>query len=304
MIDANKLSGFIERVEGDHRPITADVFLTDFCNNRCGYCRFSHKTGKYISAKDFSALLPRLLDLGIKGVILTGGGEPTIDPDFEGICWQLEAARVPYGINTNFNKPVFVAPAFLKISIDEGRRDKYTASRGVDALEKVLDNIRQYIDWKGKNGVSTRVGVQCVTRNPEQVLEFYTAVRELAVNYIQFRPVELRTGQLDYRAVCDAVDALARKDGRITKSFKYGFANWRPERCFANWSTITVNPDFSVPYCCARPDEIVGTIWDDDILERLRDHAPDMALCETPCRLTGANAYVMQYRNDGDRYFV
>lgn len=304
MIDANKLSGFIERVEGDFRPVTADVFLTDYCNNHCGYCRFSHKTGKYISAETFAALLPRLLNLGVKGIILTGGGEPTINPDFDEICGMLERDGVPYGINTNFNVLHKVAPRFLKISIDEGTAGAYKNSRGVDAFDKVLANVRKYLEWKHANGVQTRVGVQCVTKSVEQAMQFYTAVRELAVNYIQFRPVELRAGQLDYRDICEAVDSLARKDGRITKSFKYGFARWRPSECFANWSTITINPDLGVPYCCARPDEVVGNIFDPDILAKLRAYKPDMALCETPCRLTGANAYIMQYRNDGDRYFV
>lgn len=304
MIDANKLSGFIERVEGDFRPVTADVFLTDYCNNRCGYCRFSHRTGKHITAEQFDVLLGRLLELGVKGVILTGGGEPTINPDFEKICRMLEERGIVYGINTNFNVLHFVAPAFLKISIDEGTPAKYKAARGVDGLGKVLDNIAQYTEWKSRNGVKTRVGVQCVTTTTEQLMDFYTAVRGLDVDYIQFRPVELRSGQIDYSAICAAVDSIAGKDNRVTKSFKYGFSTWRPAECFAHWSAICVTPECEVLYCCHRPDEIVGSIFDHDILEKLRNYKPDMALCETPCRLTGANAYVMQYRNDGDRYFV
>lgn len=304
MIDANKLSGFIERVEGDHRPVTADIFLTDYCNNHCGYCRFAHKTGKYIDYDSFAVLLPRLRELGVKGIILTGGGEPTIDPDFKRICDLLEAEGVTYGINTNFNVLHYVAPAFLKISIDEGERGAYKTARGVDALDRVLDNIRKYTDWKGRNGIKTRVGVQCVTANTEQVMRFYAAVRGLDVTYIQFRPIEVREGQRDYSAICAAVDSLAAKDDRVTKSFKYGFATWRPDTCYAHWSAICVTPDLRVLYCCARPDEVVGSIFDDDILDRLAAYRPDMSLCETPCRLTGANAYVMQYRNDGDRYFV
>lgn len=304
MIDANKLSGFIERVEGDHRPVTADVFLTDFCNNHCGYCRFSHKTGKYIDAPTFANLLERLLSLGVKGIILTGGGEPTIDPDFPEICRTLEDRGVTYGVNTNGNVLHYIAPAFLKVSIDEGVPAKYKAARGVDALGRVLENVRKYTDWRDRNGIATRVGVQCVTTTPEQVMEFYEAIRKLDVNYIQFRPVEVQRDQRDYSAICDAVDALARKDYRITKSFKYGFATWRPERCYAHWASICVTPDLGVLYCCARPDEVVGNIFDDDILDKLAAYKPDMSKCETPCRLTGANAYVMQYRNDGDRYFV
>ena len=304
MIDANKLSGFIERVEGDRRPVTADVFLTDYCNNRCGYCRYSHATGNYINYEQFVALLPRLLSLGVKGVILTGGGEPTINPDFGRICALLESKGVRYGVNTNWNVMHEIAPTYLKISIDEGTREGYLRARGADAFDKVIGNINKYNEWRARNGVKTRVGVQCVTTSVGQVMSFYAAVCGLTVDYIQFRPIEVRDGQLDYASICNAVDALAAKDDRVTKSYKYGFARWRPSKCYANWSAICVTPQMGVLYCCARPDEIVGNIFDDDILQKLEGYRADMAKCETPCRLTGANAYVMQYRNDGDRYFV
>jgi len=304
MIDSNKLSGFIERVEGDFRPVTADIFLTDFCNNSCGYCRYNHKTGKYIHFEDFVALTAKLQEIGVKGFILTGGGEPTINPDFEKICSHLEQKGIPYGINTNFNFLRYIAPVFLKVSIDEGTPEGYFKTRGVNAFEKVLDNIRKYIEWKNANGKKTRVGVQCVTTNPAQALDFYAAVKSLDVNYIQFRPVEMQSQQYDYSAICDAVDSLASKDARVIKSYKYGLSTWRPKECFAYWSAICVTSELNVIYCCHRPDEIIGNVFDADLLQKLREYRPDMSKCETPCRLTGANAYVMQYRKDGDRYFI
>ena len=304
MIDSNKLSGFIERVEGDHRPVTADVFLTDFCNNHCRYCRFSHKSGKYIKSQDFTLLADRLLELGVKGIILTGGGEPTINPDFDAICQFLQERGIPYGINTNFNVLKYVSPVFLKISIDEGSSEGYLNTRGVNAFDTVLENIKKYLTWKRHNGITTRVGVQCVTTSVRQVLDFYTAVRELDVDYIQFRPVESRVQTIDYSPILASLDSLIQKDNRIVKSYKYGFAQWRPQECFAYWSAMCITPELKVIYCCHRPDDVIGSVFDEDILEKLKNHKPYMRDCETPCRLTGANAYVMQYRNDGDRYFV
>ena len=34
-INGSKLMFHPERVAGDHRPITADVFLNNYCNNNC-----------------------------------------------------------------------------------------------------------------------------------------------------------------------------------------------------------------------------------------------------------------------------
>ena len=34
-IAGDKMVAHIGRVAGDHRPITADIYLTNYCNNRC-----------------------------------------------------------------------------------------------------------------------------------------------------------------------------------------------------------------------------------------------------------------------------
>ena len=300
MIDNHKLSGFIERVEGDFRPITADVFLTDYCNNKCSYCRFSHESGKYMSFSEFVKVSERLLELGVKGIILTGGGEPTINPDFEKICRWLKENKIAFGVNTNFNRLIVTEPKFLKVSLDEGNAEDYKKWRGVDAYRKVLTNIEQY----AAAHPAVRVGVQCVTRTKEQVRAFYDAVKDLGVWYIQFRPIEICGKHIDYTDIISEIDKIAEKDKRIIKSYKFDFVDWEVEKCWANWAAITVQADGRVLYCCHRPDDVVGSIFDEDILKKLQEYFPDMSKCEIPCRLTGANWYVYNYLNDGDRYFV
>ena len=56
--------------------------------------------------------------MGVQGFILTGGGEPTINPDFEKIAGWLTENDFQWGINTNFNKLVKVKPNYLKVSLD------------------------------------------------------------------------------------------------------------------------------------------------------------------------------------------
>ena len=37
-IMGNKMLAHLDRIVGEHKPITADIFLNNFCNNRCPYC--------------------------------------------------------------------------------------------------------------------------------------------------------------------------------------------------------------------------------------------------------------------------
>ena len=78
---------------------------------------------------DFVKYVQILLNLGVKGIILTGGGEPTLNPDFDKIAAYLEENKIPYGINTNFNVLKKIAPKYLKISLDASNADEYAEVR-------------------------------------------------------------------------------------------------------------------------------------------------------------------------------
>ena len=78
-IAGDKMLAHIGRVAGDHRPITADIFLTNYCNNRCPYCtyrRWDLEGGAYsMTLAEFKTYAERLRALGVLGFILTGGGD-------------------------------------------------------------------------------------------------------------------------------------------------------------------------------------------------------------------------------------
>lgn len=307
MITGNKIFHFYDRINGDKRPITADIYLTDFCNNSCAYCRFGKRTGRGMDLQTFERVYERLLELGVRGFILTGGGEPTINPDFDKITKFLEGENARYGINTNFNVYREMKPTFVKISIDEGGSAEYREMRGVDALWKVTENIKRYRKFLERENAATKVGIQCVTRSVEQAVRFYGYVcRELwdFVDYIQFRPIERVWKNIDYEEILQFVENLTKNDTKVTRSIKYDFVKFSPPECLANWAAITVDVDGTVHYCCNRPDLKVGSIFDEDILKKKAGIRPDMSKCEKPCRLTGPNVSLYNFHDDREIFFI
>lgn len=303
MIRDNKLTHYIDRILYSQKPITADIFLTDFCNNKCVYCRYAHtRSGKYITFEQFKKYGEALLKLGVKGFILTGGGEPMINPDFEKITTWLEEQGIDYGINTNINTLHYCKPNFLKVSLDTGDRETYKKIRGVDTLNNVLQNLQLFIDWKLLNSPQTKIGLQCMTTKVEQVLDFYEAIKDFQVDYIQFRPFETQGDNLEYKDIVYEIENI--KDPRIIKSYKYDLIGFKPQSCIGNWSVITIDVDGNVPYCCHKPDSIVGHILDKDILNKKRLYQNDMKTCETPCRLSGANKYLSEFKIENDIHFL
>lgn len=307
-ITSSKLAFWHNRIPtNSQRPITADVFLTDFCNNKCHYCRYGHESGGYMPFEDFKRYVVRLQSLGVKGIILTGGGEPTINPDFDKITAWLEECGIDHGINTNFVKYVECKPRYLKISIDAGDEEEYCKLRGVDKFGQVVENLQRYLKWRDEVGADTNVIIQCLPTSKEQAERFYRAFKDVPGVSLQFRPFEGQNPVIspaETDEVVNYISNIARAGKNVGKSFKFDMMGKRFSKCYANWSVVCLRHDGMVLYCCHRPDAVIGHIMEDGILDRKASFEVDMAKCDVPCRLSGANAYLESLITERDRNFV
>ena len=304
MISDNKLIYNMENVRRG-LPITADIFLTNYCNNRCGYCAYGRwkelqTEPRYMRAADFEKYMYRLLDLGVKGMILTGGGEPTVNPDFTQIVKTLESNGVNYGINTNFNRYCYMEPVFAKISVDAWDRASYKAIRGVDNFEAVVENVRRYRRELKQAGARTQLVVQCVGKSWMESAEFRTYWKSEDVDKIDIRPVESTPGEYYNQPDNEKERQLIMsylaniKDERLVLNYKFGAVRRRFPSCVANSTQIAINERGEVMYCCHKPYEIVGHVMDEDILEKKQEYFTNIAKCDVPCRLTAPNEMMLK----------
>ena len=310
-INDSKILGYMDRILFDNRPITADIFLTNYCNNNCPYCTYKRwqlpKDSKSVLFDDFVTYANRLKELGVLGFILTGGGEPTVAEDFDAIANYLEETKMPYGINTNFNLLKFIKPNYLKVSLDAWDEDSYEHKRGCRRYNQVRDNIKEYAIWKKTNNVKTSLGIQLLACSSDEVYNFYNANKDLDVDYIVIRPVESTDGEYyakDFQnenrvnSIISAIESLKKFDKRIVLNYKWTMLHERFDSCLANWSQLAVNEYGEVMYCCHKPYEIVGHIMEKDILEKKAKFKTIMGMCDIPCRLTGPNCAVSNISNN------
>lgn len=305
MISNNKMIYNLENIV-ENKPITADLFLTNFCNNNCQYCtykRWNLPTGnKYVTYNEFVRNVNILEGMGAKGFILTGGGEPTVNPDFDKITHWLETENISYGINTNFNKLKFIQPVYLKVSLDGYDEKSYELARGVNAYNKVIENIKKYIQWKKENDVKTNIVLQSVVINEDYIEKFYNSIKNLEVQAIVFRPIESTDGKYyeneeKYKEAQNYIQILKKlkeKDERIIINYKWNELRTKFNNCIANCSQIALNEFSEVIYCCHKPYEIIGHITDADILEKREKHLTNMKMCDVPCRLTAPNNFIKE----------
>lgn len=307
MISNNKLIYNVENIMS-RKPITADIFLNSSCNNKCPYCtyaRYKQRSSSYMTFEDFERNITILLENGVKGVILTGGGEPTISPDFDKITAYLEAESIPYGINTNFNVFKAIKPNYLKISLDGYDRESYQKARGVDKYYTVISNIKEYLIYKHSSKLNTAVGIQTVATNIEDVVRFYEAHKGLDVDYFNIRPMESTCGEyyqdirneIERTIILDYLKEINKQDSRVCINYKWHEVNTQFDKCYANFSQIAINENSEVMYCCHKPYEIIGKLTDSDIWEKREKFQTNMQMCDVPCRLTAPNNFIQSLQD-------
>ena len=298
VINSNKILHHMDRIVNNQKPITADIFLNNYCNNNCGFCTYKRwefdEDARYMPFIDFVRYAKRLKQLGVLGFILSGGGEPTISRDFDMITAWLDDNGYKYGINTNFNRYVECNPEYLKVSLDAWSEGSYENIRGVRAYNKVRQNIIRFAQRKMDK---TKLGIQLIAKSPESVTYFYEENRDLPVDYIVIRPMESTNGcfykeeqaEKDTAAIKNIIKSIQQDDSRVVMNFKWEMLNSKFRKCEAQWSQIAINELGEVMYCCHKPYQIVGHVMDDDILEKKSLAITDMSMCDIPCRLSSAN---------------
>lgn len=85
-------------------PASINLDLTTACNFDCAHCIDTYvraKGGKFLPLEKIKALIDYWAERGLRSVIVIGGGEPVVYPEFEKAIEFLKSKRLQLGIVTN-----------------------------------------------------------------------------------------------------------------------------------------------------------------------------------------------------------
>lgn len=196
MVHHEKISTLLEASHSidSTYPISVELSITNNCNLKCVYCsdndlRNRQGIAESLTKEALFRFFDQLKAGGTKGVVIEGGGEPTIHPDFEEIIGAIAERGLAVGLITNGTKRM--SPELLKlfewirVSLDASTAQEYYLLKGVDAFERVLSNIHYYAEHCKTVGV----GYVVTNNNISAVEPLVQRMREFGISYIQFRPV-------------------------------------------------------------------------------------------------------------------
>lgn len=162
-------------------PINVEISPAGTCNAKCPWCFYSgtHKP-VFLKTDTLMDAVFEMENMGVKAITWTGGGEPTLHPDFPEFTKRIkELTSIKQGLITNALLPPQYNPAVF-----EWIRVSYTPS-----------------GWKPSNIALLRacraLGL-CIndTGDPKPIWDGLKVAKELGADYVQTRPALEVKGKL------------------------------------------------------------------------------------------------------------
>ncbi|MBS5913926.1 MAG: radical SAM protein, partial [Paenibacillus macerans] len=214
-------------------PVSLQLGLTNKCSNKCYYCyvKEQNNLGETLKTDAVVNLLEEAKMMGVKSVEITGGGEPTLHPDFWDIVDKIRDLDLELGLVTNglhlksdkIHKLDFVS--WVRISIDSYNPTIYKEIRGANLLN--LEPIMKLC--KETNVI---VGASCVItpKNYQEIYEFAKMSKDLGFSHVWFKPVEMSDNPTILNQYLDVCEENIKKASMLADSnFKVFSPNLKAE---------------------------------------------------------------------------
>lgn len=244
--------------------IVTELDLTNKCNHRCPGCCGNNENNAELSKEQVTIIVENLKNMDNKGVILSGGGEPTISPHFEYAVKLIKNAGMniglnSHGMNLDDAKCELIASnlEYFRISLDAGTPEMYFKIHGMKPhhFEKTLDNIEKFALKKQSLNSKISFGVGFLTSSLTEcdMEDFVRLVKERGADFAQFRPFtgdtlditqKLNELKSKYEDSNFKIVASYQKYKEMSSLGKRGY-----DKCHGMFFSTVISADFKVWAC-------------------------------------------------------
>jgi pyrroloquinoline quinone biosynthesis protein E len=273
-------------------PSRVQIESTSKCNLRCATCPHARETsgGRHLTATVLGRILDRLPRVPAR-VILSGVGEPLVNPEFFALADVLAARKILCEFYTNGTlltaqtcREVLARPGIVGVTVscDGARRETFEAARVGASFDAWRERVGEFLsEARRQRGGTLRVGFNTVLsqRNAGEVAQILQLALELGVDDVflldpvpvddlvaSLRPSDAVIDELRQASFLRAararglkVECLFRTPGGPPQSLP---------RCLQPWQYIFVGADGRVLPCCAlfasQSMPVMGNLLDQD----------------------------------------
>lgn len=311
-------------------PVTIEVDLSNVCSLGCQSCHFAYThvagprkgapapegfdgTGRFADLSVFSRAFADMAAMGVRGIVFTGGGEPTLHPQFEAFVEAASSAGLELGMYTLGGHLPEARAALVRerftwvvVSLDAVDAATYAAEKRVPAsrFDDACAGIARLVGGRATVGVSFLLHAGNWVRMPQM----YHLAAQLGASYVTFRPtIETDASDLskisgDRSWVTEALPLLrqyaAYNTVEVDPDRFVEYRDWQGHgypTCYGVRLVTQVTPDGRVWICPNRrglPDSELGDLTREtfrDIWSRHPGQWTDFTSCRAMCRLHQVN---------------
>ena len=193
-------------------PVLVEVDPSNACNHACSFCLSSYiHFSKYKGTETFSrAVMPRemllnlckdFVDMGVRAVNWTGGGEPTLNKHLKEAIQYCGSNGIKMGMFTNsvlFEKRDLYEAlvdnmTWVRVSVDAGTKETYNSVRRASVRQdwdQMLKSVSKLVDTNKERGNKIDIGVGFVISPDtyEEIVDFAEVFADFDLKYCQYKP--------------------------------------------------------------------------------------------------------------------
>lgn len=252
-------------------PITLELDITLSCNDRCPRC--VHKFAlqeRHLSLAAISNILAEAADLQIRGVTLTGGGDPLSHPEFSDVMKIVQGSPISAGLFTNGGlittdcraEELVRSFQWIRVSLDSASEGTFRRIRGGQGFGERLACLARLPEARRAVGATCELGVSFLTSHmvAADIVDATRFVKSLGFDYIQFKPMirwarneHHLSASLDQRDVFQAIKEAVELENphfRVLYSSKKYCADIFHEKRYYSafhsaWFVVAVGPSLN-----------------------------------------------------------
>lgn len=255
-------------------PVSAEISLSNQCNHKCTFCQSNSifkTSNSMLKKKIVINVLKDLKDLGIKGIVWSGGGEPMKHPDFYEVIEFSHKLGISNGLITNLSllkqkeiKLLLETMAWIRISLNSGNKKNYKKIHGTNHFDKIINNIMILTknNMKSIKKIPISISMVYTKENIDSFIDLIAKAIDLKVDSVHLRPDQFTkdiswvnsgviTEKLKY-----AEEIIKNKKSNLKIStseyLKNQYLDKYPKKCYAHFFTLSISADGNLNFCKSR----------------------------------------------------
>jgi len=197
---------------GNTAPVLIELDPSNTCNHGCYFCISSYihlPESKNLETYNKSVMPENILlgackdfvDMGVRAVNWTGGGEPTINPHLGKAIKYLGENNIKMGMFTNGTlldkrdlfETIVDNMTWVRFSVDAGTKKTYNSIRRAkdnQDWDKMISNLTTLVETNNRKGKKIDIGVGFVITPDtyKEIVDFANNFKDFDINYCQYKP--------------------------------------------------------------------------------------------------------------------